>query len=841
MGQNKVELLVELIGKDGITKLLDQAATEALKIERNMKKGSKAGNRLAKSASNIADNFSQFVTGLNQGIELIGRIEESAKELYSSVKKTAEARQLENRFVQQLNVSVEKLQKASGFQLPELEIKRYALQAQQANVTMAQFEQILQISARAAAGSGQEFKEVFEGLFVDTVIGASDSYLENLGIVADMGVETEKWARKNFVLKENIDKTTQSSAMLNVVLGKVNKKFADVKVDQFVSELNRVEQRIQKLNDDYEKAKAFLLQDIAEVTGVTKTGQAVMDQFVKINKELQGYAAGNRKVFTSMQKGTDEFGGEVDITADRVKQLKKELGELAKKSEDVKRIVFEDIAKEAERLGAGTEGLANKLMGLGVNFEFVKKASYDSETGLTAYDQALIRVASQYGLADVAQKEFTTGAKQIGTVFGAIIPRNISIGLGAVTDFVASARTSLSTFLTDPLLLKVIQGDTKALAKLLGFGAKPKEEKKKKPKRGGGGRKSYPDEAQRLLRKQFKVEKDVRQRAIKQRLLDDEQLFKALELSAKRESSYKRTALKKEENFTKAIKEHLRLQADARREGQKRIASDMKLHLESMERKRKAQTEILGGLRQSELESFFPTDDVEFFRPDPTDFADENWLDTQALQMKTLADAMGLVNVAAENMNQAVTQLGGNPGFAQMTKNIGDIAKASIVFAGVNKKTAGTYADLTGAIVTGAGQAALGFVEGEKERAGIMAAMELGQAGVMFAKFAAEPYMAHYAVAGSMHLANSAMFAAIAGGAGAKKGAGASGSGGAGAPRATSGMRDIPQFGQQQPNQQMPPAQVVVNMSGAIVAGANRKKTANDFGNLLEESMAGRR
>jgi len=766
MAQNKVQLLVELIGKDGVTKLLDSAATEALKLERRMKKGQKASNMLATSVNKIRDNWSEVTVGLNAGIELFGKLSAGAQAVQEAVKETARARQVEKRFVDQLNVSVEKLAAASAFQMSDIEIKKFALQAKNAGITMAQFEQILQVATKAAAGTGKEFADVFEGLFVDTIIGASDSYTEQLGIVFDLGVETENYARKNFIAKDKIDKTTQSSAALNVVLGKVGAKFKDIKVDDFSKELSKAQRRVEQLKDELSKAGAFLAQDVMDALGVTKTGQAVMDQYAALNKELQKFANGHREVMTLTAKGTDEVGVEVDLTAKKVSGLKQELGKLAKSSEDVRRLIFQDLTREAREQAEAVSELETTYTMWGEKIVTVNEAAYDSEKNLNAFDQALIKLADQYGLADVAQKEFTTGAQMMASVFGAQVPRAISQATGLVAQFAAEARSSLSTFITDPNFAKALEGDQAALLSL--FGLKKSDKGKKKPKRRGGGR-----------RKKEPTEAELNKR------------FEALR------RGYERTTLAQQKYLP--------------------VAMTVREEMEALN------AELSLGLSDGVGED------------DPF-----QWMDASEIRMIKLADAMVGITDAARAMDKAVASLGLSPGFTNMTQQVNNITKASMKFADTNKKTTGTYADLTGAIVSGAGQAALGFVEGERERAAIMAVMETAQAGVMFAKFAANPAAANYAVAGTMHLANAAMFTAIAGGAGGKKGGGSGGGAGAAA-AARTGIRDIPQLGQQQPGQQIQPAQVVVNMSGAIVAGANRKKTANELGALVQESMGNRR
>ncbi len=743
-GQNKVQLLVELIGKDGITKLLDSAATEALRLERNMKRGQKAGNTLAKSVSKIGSNWAMVVTGLNQGLELFDKMTSAAQAVTQHVAETARMRQVEARFTQQLNVSLEQLSQAAGFQLSDLELQKFALQAQQAGVSMQQFQKLLDVSLRASAATGKDFGAVFEGLFVDTVVGATDSFLEQIGVVADMGTITEAYAKKMGIAKDAIDKTHQSQAMLNHVLTEVSGKFDGVTVDGFTTEISRAQRQLEEFQREVSIGLMMVARDTLEYFGIIEErGPSALQKLRSQMDELELQQLRVARHSMKMLDGSRQLSKHAE---QGFLQMMRRIGETARRSDDAMTILFDRIRREASALTDVTAGFVS------------------SEQQAELYDQALMKLAEQYGVLDIAESRYGQAARRRLDLM-----RYQTQEADRLSNAYSGLAFQIGRVEKVSDLERVMGQDEsqyfQTAAQRLGL---EKIVAQKPTRRRGGARKKEPSES------------EINKR------------FEALR------RGYERT--------TKAQQKYLPV-AMTLREEMEALEAEASLGL----------TDAFGG------EDRF------------------QWMDSTEIRMVKLAEAMQSIASAANAMDAAVQQLGTSPGFANAIKQVGSMTEAGLKFADTNDKTTDSYANLTGAIITGSGQAALGFVEGERERAAIMAVMETANAGVMFAKFAASAGAApHLAVAGAMHLANAAMFGAIAGGAGGGGGGGMRGGAGGGG-RMPSGVRDIPRFGQQQVGQEMQPAQVVVNMSGAIVAGANRKKTANDLGALVQESMGARR
>jgi len=736
MARDKVELLVEIIGKDGITKLLDTAATEALKLERNLKKGSKRGNMLAKSVQQVGSSWAEVVTGLNQGLELFSKLASGAQAVADVVKETARVRQIEAQFVEKLNVSVQALSQASGFQLSSTELKQFALQAQRAGVSMQQFQQLLNLSLRASAASGLEFEQVFEGLFLDTVIGASDSFLEQLGIVADLGTITEKYAASQGIAKDAIDKTHQSQAILNHLLGDVNNRFKDVSVDPFVQELGRAQQAVNDFRRDANTALTLAANDFMKwatgrKTDVKTAFQDFRDAELTLARVRKNFAENERRM---------EGNGFAAISASMAK-----MGRAARENEDAMRLLFDRIEADARKLSevAGAFGTAEQRSAL--------------------YDKALKDLAKQYGVLDVAEQQFTDRAKEVNRTLRA---------QKTVADSTREAFEALEkTLSTAP--------DPDALPGKM----KPDED----------------DKRTRAFVEQEKLNQKQRKKANRARLAQMRRAAAALKREQERQRKEQERQLKKDmETVRKGLAERLKLDRET-------LAFE---------------TDVMTDFATAFNDPFF-TERIPLID-----------------QLQNLSEAMRDVGAAATSMDEAIKALGGSPGFTNAAEQGGRMAASILKFSDANEKTAGTYGELTSGIVTASGEAALGFIENEKARAAISAVMETANAGAMFAKFAATG-APNFAVAGSMHLVNAGMYAAIAGGAGGGGSAGRAG--GSAGRREPTGMRDIPTFGQQQSRQEMKSANVVVNMSGAIVAGANRRKTANDLGDLVQESMGARR
>jgi hypothetical protein len=786
MARDKVELLVEIIGKDGVTKLLDSAATEALKLERRLKKGSKQSANLASGVKSISAGWVGVIVGLNQGLELFSKLVDAAGALKDKVEETARIRQVEQRFTQKLNVSVQELAEASGFQLTDIGLQKFALQAQQAGVSMDEFKGLLDLALKASAASGKEFEQVFEGIFVDTVVGASDSFLEQIGIVADMGTITEAYAKKHGIAKDAIDKTVQKQAMLNYLLTEGKGKFENVKVDSYITDLNRVEKEIERMTHTASVMFQLATKDALEFFGViSKKGpnsiQRYRDNVAALDKlmaRIKSYKFG------------DQAG---ELSAEReaqVLRLMEVIGTSARSSELAMKMLFDRIKEEAKALSE----LGGEML--------------SQEQKTHAYDQALLMLAKQYGVLDIAEERYTTKARERAGYFN------------YAKDKVAALNEAYSGLAFTIGNIKLPDSDFERV-----FG-QPDGEYMQKP----GARVGLEPIVDVTKRDKARASKA---RAAYLKRINERKRVEAEVSKLRQENLRKEVALISEE--LDLIKE---LEPLARAEhigylfaGVTPMAVDTPTG-EPQDRKQ----QIEDAIAQAEA--------AERLKNTIQGLVAVTEAGTLTSGFRSISDAVMMLGEASDVSHRRLAKLADVAGAIQNTGvQLNMLTDESVKFAKVHDKSAKDYVQLGGAIAGAGLSAAAGFIEGEKQRAAVLAAMEYAHAGAALATGILTGAPNAY-VASAIHLANAGLYTAIASGAkisGAGGGSrGAAGGGGAGG-SGSQGARRIPQFGQMQPTTAMQPAQVVVNMSGAIVAGANRKKTANDLGDLVQESMAGRR
>lgn len=785
MARDKVELLVEIVGKDGVNAILSEATKQARKVGKNLKKSEKEAVSFSKKIGEIGSAWGNVAVGLNQGLELFDKMIDAAVALKEQIKETARLRQVEQRFTQQLNVSVQELAEASGFQLTDIGLQQFALQAQQAGVSMQDFKGLLDLSLKASAASGKEFKQIFEGIFVDTVVGASDSFLEQIGIVADMGTITEAYAKKMGIAKDAIDKTTQKQAMLNFLLTDAKDKFEDVAIDEFSTDLARLEKDVERFQATASKAFTMAAEDALQFFGIIRRRgpnsiQRYRDNVAALDKlmaRIKSYKFGDR-------------AGELSANREaEILRLMKVIGKSARSSELSMRMLFDRIHDEAKALSE-----------LGGTMLTQQQRAH-------AYDEALKMLAKQYGVLDIAEQKYTTESRarigyfnyakdkvgQLAEAFSGLAFQMGKVDV-PVDDFERIFGSDDSDYMQTPA----------ARAGLEPMQDKSEQaEKKRKKAETAARRKRYRERVARL-----RAAKRERERALRQAQAKTKDMYDAL---AKRQANLnamlaeqRAASVKTTEDFYKSIalesEEANRLQAYYAEEEAAQVAE---------------RTQVI-------------TDSVTAMR--------DGFSETGRAVM-LMGDALGYTGERMRDM-QMIAQ-----GMEQVGESIKTVTAASIEFDANNETVGANYAAFASTLVDAAGQAALGFIKGERERAGVLAAMEYAHAGAALATGILTGAPNAY-VASAIHLANAGLYTAIASGAGGggSRGASAGGAGrGASGAAGAQGARRLPQFGQQMQSQDMQPAQVVVNMSGAIVAGANRRKTANDLGDLVQESMAGRR
>ncbi len=265
--RGEAEALIRLLGEDKITELIERAQAGVFGIGEATKEASQ-------ETDGLLDGWKGSVVVFNQGLELVGKIGDGVKATFDIIKDAAAADAVNKAFADQFQgaeAAVEKLRKAVAGALSDQELKRVATQFQRAGLGIDKTSQVLNVAARISATTGQALSEVTEEL-QDAIIGASDSNLEKFGIIADLPELAQKYAKEQGIAKDEIDKSVESAAILDEILGNVSDKFADADLTNLTTQVGQLEAQWKNLNDEAAQFFKVIAVGVAQDVGLISDG-----------------------------------------------------------------------------------------------------------------------------------------------------------------------------------------------------------------------------------------------------------------------------------------------------------------------------------------------------------------------------------------------------------------------------------------------------------------------------------------------------------------------------------------------------------------------------------------
>jgi hypothetical protein len=265
--RGEAEALIRLLGEDKITALIERAQAGVFGIGEATKEASQ-------ETDGLLDGWKGSVVVFNQGLELVGKIGDGVKATFDIIKDAAAADAVNKAFADQFQgaeAAVEKLRKAVAGALSDQELKRVATQFQRAGLGIDKTSQVLNVAARISATTGQALSEVTEEL-QDAIIGASDSNLEKFGIIADLPELAQKYAKEQGIAKDEIDKSVESAAILDEILGNVSDKFADADLTNLSTQVGQLEAQWKNLNDEAAQFFKTIAVGVAQDVGLISDG-----------------------------------------------------------------------------------------------------------------------------------------------------------------------------------------------------------------------------------------------------------------------------------------------------------------------------------------------------------------------------------------------------------------------------------------------------------------------------------------------------------------------------------------------------------------------------------------
>jgi hypothetical protein len=261
----KSQLLMQIMAKD-------QSKKELVGVSRNLQRtgrvGAKAGRQVSSAWAMAAR--AAAAAGLAFGAAQVkqmadaGRASLAVEDAFKRLNKTA-------------GTLIVTMRKASGGLLDDTSLQKIANKLQAIELSGAQMGEILEVSMKLAAQSGQDYLDVTQRLTQALITGETESF-KTLGILVDSKQALAAYAAENGVTVESLDKTEQAQAKVNEALRQANARFGAVDTTAFQDEMKKAETAAQNL---WDKLTRFTFKGVNEMAAGLLRIKANVDEFDK--------------------------------------------------------------------------------------------------------------------------------------------------------------------------------------------------------------------------------------------------------------------------------------------------------------------------------------------------------------------------------------------------------------------------------------------------------------------------------------------------------------------------------------------------------------------------------
>lgn len=304
-GSNQVQALIEIVGSDKITKIIDsveksfkEVRKEAKANEEITQKYGKTLGRVATASKKVADavdgiteRWSGVAMGVNAVMDIMGKAVDMVRAAHEQLKIGVQEGGIERRFasvtqaVGGAGMAMIELQRASSGALDETSIERIASRALTAGITLKQTSELFTIATKmASAGEGDQV-DLTERL-IQSFVERSDSMLKAAGLESDfgqvLGVTTKRLGVSTDALSEN----QKRQVVLQDSLPKLRKEYERFSTDTAVQMLGRMDAAMQDLQA---RARKFALQKtlLESSDQLSKSADGALVAMRKVNAGLQ--------------------------------------------------------------------------------------------------------------------------------------------------------------------------------------------------------------------------------------------------------------------------------------------------------------------------------------------------------------------------------------------------------------------------------------------------------------------------------------------------------------------------------------------------------------------------
>lgn len=179
------------------------------------------------------------------------------------------------------------MRKTSGGLLDDTSLQKIANKMQAIGLSAGKMGEVLDLSMKLAAQSGQDYLDVTQRLTQALITGETESF-KTLGILVDSKQALARFAEENGRTVESLSKTEQAQAKVNEALRVGNQRFGQVDTTKFRDEMKKAETAAQNAWDTISRGAFFVLNDVSKFFNTMHAGARGIGQSMRIITDATG-------------------------------------------------------------------------------------------------------------------------------------------------------------------------------------------------------------------------------------------------------------------------------------------------------------------------------------------------------------------------------------------------------------------------------------------------------------------------------------------------------------------------------------------------------------------------
>ncbi len=509
--RDSVEALIRIVGQDGITQLVRETNAGLDEMVDKQRKSNEAAAEQGDAVDESTDRWAMLTTGVNQGLELVGKAWAFLKDVADDVREGAQGLVIDATFAASIDdarAALDGLRIASSGRVSDNVLEQLAIDANRAGLAMADTQRLVAAVTKASALTGQEVAGALKELSKSIAEGTPEG-LKQMGVFIDANKVMEEYAATTGKAAAQLTQQEKSTAMLAAATTALEEKFKSVNGTAALDRLDGLSAGWKNLTDTVKETAAAIasasLGKLSEVFGndlssEEETFDTVHRDFADRLVSLQDLEVEAHRIRMEIWKA--ELKAEQTASSESLQQMIASLQTFEALIE--KRRDTLEAEAEAERAAAEQRAWDIETYGSMERKAIVEKMAAAQEATRVALEAARVE-------AELAQQFLDTGAAADKFATWLRLGNDAQIDLIASTDLMtqtlrpfADQLDSLAANLLLQAEMAELAGDAiegyalRAQAADLASGQKPKSDAPEEAKRSGGGRDRHAEDMRRL-------------------------------------------------------------------------------------------------------------------------------------------------------------------------------------------------------------------------------------------------------------------------------------------------------------------------------------------------------